>query len=574
MISDRNPSDTNRSQSGRPKWWSILFLLGALSAASIPMVRAFLFETDHQFANLAGMGLGLLALFLFYTGLWLAVARSVWMHGVFLILPIAALYVFNSLYQLVGFTGETLPVFRSRWAKTPLEMQRAEPLQTNRQQQGQEVLFAIDPATIAFRSTQFLGNDRTGRISSPEFSTDWDVQSPKVLWKKAIGAGWSGFSVAEGLAITLEQVDEQESVTAFRLSDGAVVWQTKFPGKHMHAMGGTGPRSTPTIHQNRVLIQTACGIVACLMLDSGKVVWQKDLLELANTKQDESEKAISWGRSGSPLVIQQSVIVPFGGKLNGPDVQSLIALDLETGKTKWTGGKTQIAYASPMLMTLAGVDQIVSVNEGNATGHSPDDGTVLWETPWASKSNGDACASQPVAIDHQRLVLGKGYALGSKMIQLSKDPGKDPYDPSGWSVEPRWANTKVLKTKFTSAVFFEGFLFALSDGVLECVDPETGERRWRGGRYGQGQMIIVNRHILILSEDGRVVLLPASSEPIGGNKGPREIAKMPVLEGITWNVPTVAGPYVLVRNGEQAACLFSEKKGVPDESSTQPTTNP
>jgi outer membrane protein assembly factor BamB len=223
-----------------------------------------------------------------------------------------------------------------------------------------------------------------------------------------------------------------------------------------------------------------------------------------------------------------------------------------------------------MLLTLDGVKQIVSVNEGNTTGHDPSNGNVLWETPWASKSNGDACASQPVAVDDKRILLSKGYALGSKMIQVSRIEGKAEYDPQGWSVETLWSNIKVLKTKFTSAVFFEGSLFALSDGVLECVDPGTGERRWRGGRYGQGQMIIVNGHILIMAEDGRIVLVQASSESTSGGKAPKEIAQIPVLEGITWNVPTVAGPYLLIRNGEQVACLLSQKDVASDEPSSQP----
>lgn len=551
-----NPFESNRTRNGRPKRLSILLLLGLASAGCIPVARAVLYETDHQFANLAGIGLGMLASLLIYAGLWRMLGRSINSHLIFLTLPVVALIAFTSMFKFVGFTGETLPVFRSRWS-TPLPTASA----------GQD---SSDISALDVRSTQFLGNDRSGVVLSERFDTKWDKRAPKVLWKKAIGAGWSGFSVSQGLAITLEQIDEQESVSAYRLSDGSEVWKAKFPGKHFQTMGGTGPRSTPTIRDDRVVAQTASGIVACLTLQTGEILWQQDLNALANTDQAGSEQAIAWGRSGSPLIIEQTVVVPFGGKLNDPQVKSLVALDLLTGKVQWTGGKTQIAYASPMLLTIQGVQQIVSVNEGNATGHDPSNGNVLWETPWPSKSNGDACASQPVIIDDRRILLGKGYALGSKMIQLVKVEGKSQSEAEGWAVETLWSNTKVLKTKFTNAVLFEGSLFALSDGVLECVDPATGERRWRGGRYGQGQLIIVNGHILITTEDGRIVLLPASSEPTSGGKGPKEILQVPVLEGITWNVPTVAGPYLLVRNGEQVACLLSEKGMESDEPSSQP----
>jgi len=568
MSSAEKQVDANRTKSGRPRRLSIFLSLGVLVALCIPIARVVLFETDHQFANLAGMGLGMLSCLLVYVGLWRSLARSIGTHLFFLTLPITAVLIFGSCFKLVGFTGETLPVFRSRWAGNLQEKTRVKDLiETDTDRAAS---FSNVQAMSDGRSIQFLGNDRTGVIRSESFNTSWDKQAPKIVWKQPIGSGWSGFAISQGLGITLEQIDEQESVSAYRLSDGAEVWKAKFPGKHFQAIGGTGPRSTPTIHHDRVIAQTASGIIACLALESGDVVWQQDLNTLANTDKAGSERAIAWGRSGSPLVMEQSVVVPFGGKMNDPEVKSLISFDLLTGEVQWSGGKTQIAYASPMLLTLDGVKQIVSVNEGNTTGHDPSNGNVLWETPWASKSNGDACASQPVAVDDKRILLSKGYALGSKMIQVSRVEGKEEYDPQGWSVETLWSNIKVLKTKFTSAVFFEGSLFALSDGVLECVDPGTGERRWRGGRYGQGQMIIVNGHILIMAEDGRIVLVQASSESTSGGKAPKEIAQIPVLEGITWNVPTVAGPYLLIRNGEQVACLLSQKDVASDELSSQP----
>jgi outer membrane protein assembly factor BamB len=137
-------------------------------------------------------------------------------------------------------------------------------------------------------------------------------------------------------------------------------------------------------------------------------------------------------------------------------------------------------------------------------------------------------------------------------------------DPACWKVDTLWATNKILKTKFTSAIPYEGLLYGLSDGVLECIDPKDGSRLWRGKRYGHGQAIIVNGNLLVTTEDGRIALVPATATSQG-----KPIAEMTVLEGITWNVPAVAGPYLLVRNAEFAACLLSNK-GAREDAGSKP----
>ncbi|MFN9434906.1 MAG: PQQ-binding-like beta-propeller repeat protein, partial [Planctomycetota bacterium] len=173
----------------------------------------------------------------------------------------------------------------------------------------------------------------------------------------------------------------------------------------------------------------------------------------------------------------------------------------------------------------------------------------LWESSWPSKSNGDACASQPVQVDNNKILIGKGYGLGSKLIELRRNRKSDVEDNSVWEALDVWSNTRMLKTKFTSAVMFEGKAYALSDGILECVDPMTGARLWRGPRYGQGQLLIVNGEILVSAEDGRIASVNRSNG--------KPVLEVKVLEGITWNTPAVAGPFLLVRNGTEAVCLKS-----------------
>lgn len=548
MDQGPKPALDKRSRKGGASF--VFSVLSAAFLVLIPIARNAIEDIDRQYANFGGIGCGLLALL--FAQLAIATHRRMpwFIKLTAFALPIVAVLGFLANYEFSGFNGEVWPTFRARGSAAGIRTRAPQfiPDPSSRE---------TDPAIDAYRYTQFLGNDRNGVVDSPEFSMQWDAKLPEVVWRRKIGEGWSGFAVTHGRAITLFQQGEKEVVAAWDLQSGQTLWEHEIAGRHYHPMGGLGPRSTPTIvsHNGRdlVLTQSALGIVVCIDCKTGQPVWEVNLLQLAGINQEEAEQDVMWGRSGSPLVIGDLAILPFGGsRKKSTQVNTLIALDLTTGKQRWVGGGSQISYASPAWLTIDGEAQIVSVNEGNATGHDARTGEVLWESPWPSKSNADACASQAVQVDGNHILLGKGYAQGAKLIEVRRKKDGEADTSKEWEVFDVWTNTRTLKTKFTNAVIFDGKAYALSDGVLECVDPLTGTRLWRGPRYGQGQMLIVNGTILVSAEDGRI----ASVDPTDGIP----IAEMGVLEGITWNTPAVAGPYLLVRNGNEAVCLMSPQQ--------------
>ena len=527
---------------------SFVFSVLAFAAlVMVPIARSAIEDIDRQYANFGGIACGLLALL--FTQLAIATHRRVpwFLKMAVFALPVFVVAGFLANYEFTGFNGEVWPTFRPRGTAVRSRLNSVPP-STDLSAK------AIDPSIMPFRFSQYLGNRRDGVVEAPEFSMDWKQKPPKVSWRREIGEGWSGFAIANGLAVTIYQRGEKEVVSAWYLDDGQTAWEHEIPGRHANALGGIGPRSTPTVASTAigeiVLAQSALGTVVCLDCRTGRPLWSIDLLERAGINQEESEKEIMWGRSGSPLVVDDVAILPFGGsKAKSSKVNSLLAVDVATGKERWLAGDSQVSYASPCRLTIDAREQIVSVNEGNVTGHDIATGTVLWETPWPSKSNGDACASQPMQVDDQKILIGKGYAQGSKLIEVRQKAKASDNGASTWESLDLWTNPRVLKTKFTSAVVYDGKAYALSDGVLECVDPLTGTRIWRGPRYGQGQLLVVNGELLVSAEDGRV----ASVDRTTG----RPVAEMQVLEGITWNTPAVAGPYLLVRNGTEAVCLTS-----------------
>jgi outer membrane protein assembly factor BamB len=301
-----------------------------------------------------------------------------------------------------------------------------------------------------------------------------------------------------------------------------------------------GPRSTPTISGGKVYALGATGVLRCLDGSTGSLVWSHDLLADYGVKPGDDEKSIAWGRAASPLIVDQTVVVPAGGPRGGPHV-SLVAYDKETGEKIWEGGHEQVSYSSPSLATIDGTIQIIIVNESSITGHVPATGAVLWRFEWPGTSNMDASTSQAVPIGEGQFFVSKGYNGGATIFQLQREG-------ETWSATELWKNPRLMKTKFTNVAVKDGFVYGLSDGILECIDLAGRKRAWKQGRYGHGQLLRIGDLLLVVSEIGELILVEAN---------PREhveLGRFQALDGQTWNNPALAGGHLLVRNAEEAAC--------------------
>jgi len=259
--------------------------------------------------------------------------------------------------------------------------------------------------------------------------------------------------------------------------------------------------------------------------------------------------AVAWGRAGSPLVTDDLVIVPAGGPRTRrdaaePEYLSIVAFDRGTGAVRWTGGDEQISYVSPELCDVGGKATVMSVNEASVAGYDPADGRELWAFPWPGHSNSDASCSQAVPLDGGRFLVSKGYGIGAAVLEHVPDA------PAGTLVPFRdvWRVPGQLKTKFTNVAVHGGHAYGLSDGILECVRLADGTRAWKGGRYGQGQVLRVGDFLLVQAESGEVVLVECSPA--------RHVVRgrLAALSGQTWNNLCLAGNLLVARNAEEASC--------------------
>ena len=442
----------------------------------------------------------------------------------------------TSLFRFDFVSGDFIPQFSLR-SSTPagagLGVEPARPAG------GTADLSAVSPEDFP----QFLGPERRAAVEGVDLARDWQAQPPERLWRQKIGAGWSGFAVVGGYAVTQEQRGDQELVTCYDAETGKLVWSQSLAYRYESPVAGVGPRATPTIAGGVVYAQGAGGLLSALDGATGALLWSTDLREVTGMSPEIEARELPYGRSGSPLVVDDLVIVPGGGPEEGSWV-SLLAFDRHSGEEVWRGGSDQISCSSPAVATLLGRRQVLSVNESTVTGHDLATGEVLWTHPWPGDTAANCSVSQPMALPPDRVFLSKGYGVGAALVELSPAAGgSEPF-----ATQELWHQNRSLRTKFTNATIFEGHAYGLSDGILECVALAGGERCWKNGRYRQGQLVRAGNLLLVLSEEGEMFLVEATPE-----RPNHVLGSFEALAGKTWNTFALAGDRLLVRNAEQAA---------------------
>lgn len=384
-----------------------------------------------------------------------------------------------------------------------------------------EEIAAGKPQPPASRSApwpDYRGPRRDGIYQETPINTAWPSQGLPEIWRQKIGGGYASMVVAQGLVYTIEQRRDQEVVAAYDLQTGRQHWEHGWPGHFQESMGGPGPRATPTWSDGVLYALGAQGELRALDAKTGTMRWRRNILE------DAGVGNLQWGMSGAPLFVDGTIIVFPGGRNN----KSVIAYNAADGSIAWTSQSDKGGYASPQLVTLAGKRQVLYLSGMRIVGLDPANGELLWEHPWVTGN--DINAAQPIQVDDTHVWLSSSYGRGAALLEISDKGAHLVWDKN------------TLRNKFNSSVYYDGYIYGLDESILACIDAMTGERKWKGGRYGYGQVLLASDHLVVLTESGEVVLVKATPQ------GHEELAMFQALEGKTWNVPAIAGGILLVRN--------------------------
>jgi len=503
------------------RWWPAAAIVGI--AVLIEGVIWFTNSEDRsiQAGSMWLTSMSVVALLL----LWWTLASRVRWKTRLIGLGVALLFAVGGrlLLRVEELTGAVYPKLAFRWSDTAEEAaanyRRSADVQT------------VTPSELVVTAgdwTEFRGPNRTGVVEDAAIRRNWQEHLPRQIWRHPVGRGWSSFIVVGGRAFTQEQRFEEEAVVCYDAQSGHEIWAHTDMARFSEAMGNDGPRATPTYFEGMIYAQGATGILNCLDAGTGKLIWGKNIVK------DNGAELLGWGMSGSPLVFDDLVVVNAGG----PNGHGLVAYDRLTGERRWSGGDDKASYSSPQLNELHGLRQVLIFDAEGLAGHDTADGTQLWKFPW--KTNVAVNATQPYLADDSTILISNGYGVGSTLLQINRDD-------HNWSVKQLWKSNR-LKAKFNDFVVKDGFVYGLDEGVLACLSLESGKRQWKGGRYGYGQILLVDDVILVLSESGEVSLVEAQPERH------KKLTQFQAIEGKTWNHPVLVRGRLFVRNAREAAC--------------------
>ena len=459
---------------------------------------------------------------------WLRKHRPTMRTGVALLLALAS-FSFSLLLRNEGMTGDYALSLHWRWSQTPealmLAGRKPESVAPVKSPEAGDITAALlNPEWPGFR-----GADRAGCSHGPQISTNWTAQPPRQLWKIPVGPAWSSFAVAGRLLFTQEQRGPNETVVCYEAETGREVWNQPIEARFDEPLGGPGPRATPTLAEGGLFVTGTTGHFLRLNPVTGAIVWKQNLKEIAG------REAPMWGFAASPLVTRSTVIVHAGG----PGDKGLLGFDFASGALRWSAADGDHSYSSPQLNSILGEELVLMLTNDGLLLIDPATGKQRLNYEWKF---GNYRALQPSVVGDDTILLPTGMNTGTRAIRITKTNGQ-------LAAEELWTS-RNLKPDFTDLVIHAGYAYGNDGGIFTCIDLKTGERKWKGGRYGKGQVLLLEKSglLLVAAENRRVVLLRADP------KEHAEVDSFKALEGKTWNHPVVVGDKLYLRNSQEAAC--------------------
>jgi outer membrane protein assembly factor BamB len=372
------------------------------------------------------------------------------------------------------------------------------------------------------------GPERNGISPETDLNWSWPTNGPKVVWRTALGIGFSSFAVADGRAYSMGNSNDVDTVFCLDVETGKEIWKHSYPSLRDPKAYEGGPLSTPTVDGDRVYTMGKFGDGFCFEAKTGRIVWSRKFDRPARTKEDYS---VWWGFAGSPAVAGEKLILAVG--------TAGLAADKLTGKSIWDNGPGYSGYSSPVLFPIGGQPRFAFASGHEIVAGDVKTGEVLWKIPW--KTTWDQNASD-VLVSEGKLFVSTGHEVGCAQFDVS----------SGKPVE-LWRN-KNMRTFLSSSILWKGSLYGFDDRQMRCLDWKTGQVRWTVPDLGLGSLILADAKLIALTEKGTLLAVEASGESY------KPLARAKILEGRCWSAPALSQGRLFIRNAAgEAVCLDLRK---------------
>jgi outer membrane protein assembly factor BamB len=356
---------------------------------------------------------------------------------------------------------------------------------------------------------------------------------PKTLkeeWKVTVGVGHASPVESDGRIYVFARQGEDEVLLCLDSTTGKEIWRSSQAisyEMHPAALGhGKGPKSTPVVSNGTVYTFGISGVLSAHDASSGKLKWRREF------SKEYPKTSPLFGTAMSPLVDSGLLIAHVGGHDKG----ALTAFDAETGAVKWSNNMDGPAYASPIIVTLAGVRQIVTFMQKDIVGVDFATGQLLWKLP-AKTQYDENCNT---VITYKDLLIFSREEQGLAAIRLVKQ---------GAEIVPQqvW-NNKEAELYLSTPVLQGNLLFGMTarqKGQFFAVDADTGKTVWQSpGRMGENAAILNlgGKALLFLTNDANLIVQPVVA------KAYSPVAQYSVAASPTWAHPLVLGRRILIKD--------------------------
>ena len=517
-------------------WWTLLSrtpfgerligLLGLLGATGIVLMLSHpSMQGPASFMLTIPLGYGTFAV------TSALVSRQTTSRRTWMALTLAALVLASSLcLRSDGVWGNFDVGIHFRWVPSAEDRLKSETVKVGSESEDESVTVESRIGITQPEWSGYRGPSRNGVYSGEIQLTEWNTTLPQEIWRRPVGPAWSSFAVAGNLIFTQEQRGPKEVISCYDGRNGEVVWLHQVTSRFDDPLGGPGPRGTPTLSQGNLFALGASGHMICVDALTGREIWARDLREITG------ENPPMWGFSSSPLVTHDVVIVHAAGK----EDLGIIAFDQGTGETVWSKSCGKMSYGSPQLAVILGKPVVLILSDLGLHIYEPASGAEVMTYEWDYKGYR---ALQPCLVGSDRILIPTGMGTGTRLIQLSETESKT------WTATEVWTSLR-LKPDFNDLVVHEGYIYGFDVGIFTCIDLATGKPQWKQGRYGKGQVLLVedSASLIVVTESGEVKLLEANPEEFS------EIGSLSAMDGKTWNHPVLVGSRLFIRNAEEAVC--------------------
>lgn len=372
--------------------------------------------------------------------------------------------------------------------------------------------------------TQWRGPNRDGKVKDFKAPEKWPEQLTQ-KWQVTVGSGDATPALVGDRVYVFTRQGDEEVTCCLKADTGQEIWMEKYTAQAVTGAAARhpGPRSSPAVANGKVVTLGVAGVISCLNAFDGKIIWRKDPFPGVVPK---------FFTSSSPIIVDGMAIAHLGGEGNG----AIIAFNLTDGGQKWRWSEEGPEYASPVLLTVDGTKQIVTLTEQNIVGIDASDGKFLWKLPFVPEGRSYNAATP---IVDGSTVIYTGAGRGTKAVKIEK---KD----DGFVPKELWSNPD-LAPQYNTPVLKDNLLFALSnESKLFCIDAADGKTAWidetEHGRGGFASMIDAGSCLLVLPSSSELIAFKPTAEKYD------QLAKIKVSETPTYAHPVIAGNRIFIKD--------------------------